>query len=154
MAQRRSRIDLETRSCFSFSDENSYARAVGHASDEQRTAAAESYVDALVSHDAEAVPFSPDCIRIENGLKTGFSGKHLRRSLDRGPQYRIIDAATDRTFTVDGDQVHAAFTIVTKVRLGRRLLVAAVRETMLIPPSDGLIHHLRVTFKPGLREVR
>ncbi|HJR89490.1 MAG TPA: hypothetical protein VJ782_04950 [Aeromicrobium sp.] len=116
--------------------------------DADRISAAESYVDALVSHTAEAVPFSPDCIRIENGLKTGFSGRHLRRSLDRGPQYRIIDAATDRTFTVDGDHVHAAFTIVTKVRLGRRRLVAAVRETMLIPASDGQIHHIRVNFNP------
>jgi len=125
---------------------------VGTVSDDQRIAAAESYVDALVSHTADSVPFSPDCIRIENGLKTGFSGKHLRRSLNRGPQYRIIDAATDRTFTVDGQHVHAAFTIVTKVRLGRRRLVAAVSETMLIPKSDGLIHHLRVTFKPHVRE--
>jgi hypothetical protein len=123
-------------------------------SDEQRTAAAESYVDALVSHDGDAVPFAPDCIRIENGLKTGFSGKHLQRSLNRGPQYRIIEAATDRAFAVDGDHVHATFTIVTKVRLGRRRLVAAVHETMLIPPSDGLIHHLKVTFKPGLRPER
>jgi hypothetical protein len=123
----------------------------GVVSDADRTSAAESYVDALVSHNAEAVPLSPDCIRIENGLKTGFSGRHLRRSLNRGPQYRIIDAATDRTFTVDGDHVHAAFTVVTKVRLGRRRLVASVHETMLIPASDGLIHHLKVTFKPRLR---
>jgi len=127
---------------------------VGSVSDEQRIAAAEAYVDALVSHDADRVPFSADCSRIENGLKTGFSGKHLRRSLNRGRQYRIIDAATDRTFTVDGDQVHAAFTIVTKLRFGRRRLAASVHETMLIPASDGLIHHLRVTFKPGLRDPR
>jgi len=72
---------------------------VGHVSDEERIAAAEAYVDALVSHDADNVPFSADCIRIENGIKTGFSGKHLRRSLTRGPQYRIIEAATDRTFS-------------------------------------------------------
>ena len=119
-------------------------------SDDERIAAAESYIDALVNHDAEAVPFAPDCIRIENGLKTGFSGNHLRRSLNRGPQYRMIEAATDRSFTVDGDHVHAAFTIVTKVRLGGRRLVASVHETMLIPPSDGLIHHLRVTFRPAI----
>ena len=124
----------------------------GVVSDADRISAAESYVDALVSHNAEAVPFSPDCIRIENGLKTGFSGRHLRRSLDRGPQYRIIDSATDRIFTVDGDHVHAEFTIVTKIRLARRRLVASVHETMLIPTSDGQIHHLRVTFKPHLRD--
>ena len=127
---------------------------MGHVSDGQRIAAAEAYVDALVSHDADNVPFSTDCIRIENGLKTGFSGKHLQRSLNRGPQYRIIEAATDRTFTVDGEHVHATLTIVTKLRLGRRRLVASVHERMLIPASDGLIHHLRVTFKPRLRDER
>ncbi len=127
---------------------------MGTVSDAERIAAAESYVDALVSHAADSVPFSPDCIRIENGLKTGFSGKHLRRSLNRGPQYRIIGAATDRTFAVDGENVHATFTIVTKLKLGRRRLVASVHETMLIPESDGLIRHLKVTFKPRLRDER
>jgi len=124
---------------------------VGSVSDEQRIAAAEAYIDALVSHNAGPVPFSADCIRIENGLKTGFSGNHLRRSLNRGPQYRIIEAATDRTFAVEGDHVHATFTIVTKLKFGRRRLAASVHETMLIPASDGLIHHLRVTFKARLR---
>lgn len=127
---------------------------MGTVSDEQRIAAAEAYVDALVSHDAEDVPFAAGCVRIENGLKTGWSGNHLRRSLNRGPQYRIIAAATDRGFTVVGDDVEATFTIVTKLRLGRHRVVASVRETMLIPASDGLIHHLTVTFKPRLRDER
>lgn len=122
--------------------------------DDQRIAAAESYIDALVSHRADDVPFAADCVRIENGVKTGFSGRHLRRSLNRGPQYRIIAAVTDRSFTVEGEYVYAAFTIITKVRLGRRRVIAAVREKMLIPPSDGLIHHLKVTFKPRLRDAR
>ncbi len=122
--------------------------------DDQRIAAAESYIDALVSHRADDVPFADNCVRIENGVKTGFSGRHLRRSLNRGPQYRIIAAVTDRSFTVEGEYVYAAFTIITKVRLGRRRVIAAVREKMLIPPSDGLIHHLKVTFKPRLRDAR
>lgn len=122
--------------------------------DDQRIAAAESYIDALVSHRADDVPFAADCVRIENGVKTGFSGRHLRRSLNRGPQYRIIAAVTDRSFTVEGEYVYAAFTIITKVRLGRRRVIAEVREKMLIPPSDGLIHHLKVTFKPRLRDAR
>lgn len=122
--------------------------------DDQRIAAAESYIDALVSHRADDVPFADNCVRIENGVKTGFSGRHLRRSLNRGPQYRIIAAVTDRSFTVEGEYVYAAFTIITKVRLGRRRVIAEVREKMLIPPSDGLIHHLKVTFKPRLRDAR
>jgi hypothetical protein len=127
---------------------------VDSATDDQRIEAAQAYIDALVSHDAAEVPFAPSCVRIENGIKTGFSGKHLRRSLDRGPQYRIIAAATDRSFAVEGDHVHATLTIVTKLKLRGRRLVASVHETMLIPASDGLIHHLKVTFKPRLRDER
>ena len=53
-------------------------------SDAERIAAAQAYIDALVSHQADAVPFAPGCTRIEVGLKTGFSGNHLRRSLNGG----------------------------------------------------------------------
>ena len=89
--------------------------------DGDRIAAAEAYIDALVSHDGNLVPFAPDCTRIEQGIKNGFSGNHLRRGLNRGLQYRIISAATDRQFSIDGDVVHATFTIVTKAALaGRR----------------------------------
>ena len=93
-------------------------------SDTDRVAAAEAYIDALVSHNADSVPFAPDCTRIEQGMKTGFSGNHLRRSLNRGPQYRIIAAATDRNFTVTGTKC-ATFTIVTKAAFGGRRVVAA-----------------------------
>jgi hypothetical protein len=119
--------------------------------DAERIAAAAAYVEALTSHHGDSVPFAPDCTRIENGLKTGFSGHHLRRSLNRGPQYRLIEATADRHFTVDGDHVHATFTVVTKARFRGLRLVASVREKFLLPASDGLIHHITVTFKPALR---
>jgi hypothetical protein len=123
-------------------------------SEEERIAAAAAYLDAIVSHQGDDVPFTDDCVRIENGLKTGFSGNHLRRSLNRGPQYRIIKAATGRTFTVDGDHVRADFTVVTKVKFGRRRLVASTRDDFLIPASDGRIHHITVTFKPSWRREK
>ncbi|MFZ0905490.1 MAG: hypothetical protein WAN71_16775, partial [Mycobacterium sp.] len=69
-------------------------------SDDDRIAAAQSYIDALVSHNGDAVPFAPNCIRIEQGIRTGLSGNHLRRSLNRGPQYRVIAAATTPEYTV------------------------------------------------------
>jgi hypothetical protein len=43
------------------------------ASDAERIAAAQAYIDALVGHDADKVPFAPGCTRIEVGLKTGLS---------------------------------------------------------------------------------
>ena len=122
--------------------------------DAERIAAAEAYVEALASHHGDGVPFAAECVRIENGLKTGFSGNHLRRSLNRGPQYRLIEATADRHFDIDGDHVHATFTVVTKAKFGSRRLVASVREKFLLPASDGLIHHITVTFKPRLRQER
>jgi hypothetical protein len=123
-------------------------------SDTDRIAAAEAYIDALASHDAESVPFAPDCVRIEQGVKTGFSGDHLRRSLSRGPQYRIIAATTDRDFRVDGDRVHATFTAITKASLFGRRVVATVDETFLIPAADGKIYHIRARIHPRIQRNR
>lgn len=126
---------------------------MGTVSDTDRIAAAESYIDALVSHRAYDVPFADDCVRIENGLKTGFSGKHLRRSLNRGPQFRIISAIVDRDFRVDGDEVHATFTVVTKPKIAGRRVVTRTEETFLIPAHDGKIHHIRARVRPGLQRA-
>jgi hypothetical protein len=120
-------------------------------SDADRIAAAEAYIDALVSHDGDSVAFAPDCVRIENGLKTGFSGDHLRRSLNRGPQFRLIAAITDREFTVDGDEVRATFIVRLKVKVAGRRVVARTVETFLIPTRDGKIHHLNARVRPGLQ---
>lgn len=72
-----------------------------------RIAAAQTYIDALVSHRADDVPFAPDCTRIEFGLETGFSGNHLRRSLNRGLQYRVIKSTTAPRYSTNGDVVRA-----------------------------------------------
>jgi hypothetical protein len=119
------------------------------ASDDERIAAAQAYIDALVSHDADKVPFASGCTRIEVGLKTGFSGDHLRRSLNRGLQYRIIQATTVPEFTVDGDRVRAQFDLVTKPSLAGRRVGAHIDEAFLIP-ADGQIHHIRAGIRPFL----
>jgi hypothetical protein len=118
------------------------------ASDAERIAAAQAYIDALVSHDADKVPFAPGCTRIEVGLKTGFSDNHLRRSLNRGPQYRIIRETTVPEFTVDGETVRARFDLATKPSFAGRRVGAHIDETFVIPPTDGLIHHIRANIRP------
>jgi hypothetical protein len=117
-------------------------------SETERIAAAQAYIDALASHDASAVPFAPGCTRVEVGLKTGFSGNHLRRSLTGGLQYRVIRATTQPEFTVDGDHVRARFDLETKPSLGGRRVGAHIDETFLIPISDGLIHHIKADIRP------
>jgi hypothetical protein len=116
----------------------------------ERIAAAQAYIDALVNHDANGVPFAPDCTRIEFGVKTGFSGDHLRRSLNGGPQYRVIASATSPEFSVDGDRVRARFDLTTKPSLAGRRVGAHVDETFVIPAQDGLIHHIRAIVRPFL----
>ena len=119
-------------------------------SDADRIAAATAYIDALVTHDGDAVPFAPNCTRVEQGMKNGFSGNHLRRSLSRGPQYRVIGATTPPDFTVTGDEVIARYDVLTKVSVRGRRMAAHVDETFLIPARDGQIHHIRVRFRPFL----
>jgi hypothetical protein len=117
-------------------------------SDDDRIAAAQSYIDALVSHSGDAVPFAPDCIRIEQGVRTGFSGNHLRRSLNRGPQYRIIAATTKPEYTIAGDEVRALYNVLTKASFGGRQVGARVDETFVIPVGETTIRHIRVRFHP------
>jgi hypothetical protein len=77
--------------------------------DSDLVAGAKAYVDSLVSHDPSAVPLHPECVRIEMGVKTGRSADHLRRSLARGPQYKVIHAVSDFAARVDGRTVHVTF---------------------------------------------
>jgi archaeosine-15-forming tRNA-guanine transglycosylase len=120
-------------------------------SDAERIAAAQSYIDALANHHGDAVPFAPDCVRLENGIKTGFSGNHLRRSLNRGPQYRVIAATTPAEFTVDGDRVRAKFDVITRPSLAGRRVCTHIDETFLI--SDGKIRHIRAQLRPFIRRT-
>lgn len=113
----------------------------------KRVAAAQAYIDALTTHDGESVPFAPDCTRVEQGIRNGFSGNQLRRSLTRGPQYRIIAATTTPSYTVRGDEVRAEYTVLTKFAMAGRRAAARVDETFLIG-DDGLIRHIRVRFHP------
>jgi hypothetical protein len=124
-------------------------------SEESRIAAAQAYIDALVSRDGDSVPFADRCTRIEQGIKNGFSGNHLRRSLNRGPQYRVIAETTPPDYRIVGDEVHAAYDVLTKAGFGRRQLAARVDETFVIPaesPSGAAaIHHIKVRFQPLIR---
>ena len=122
-------------------------------SDDDRIAAAQAYIDGLVSYNGDAVPFAPDCIRIEQGIRTGLSGNHLRRSLNRGPQYRVIAATTKPEYTIAGDEVRAVYNVLTKASFGGRQVDARVDETFVIPADDGKIHHIRVRFHPFIQRT-
>ncbi|CQD04534.1 site-specific recombinase XerC [Mycobacterium europaeum] len=124
-------------------------------SEESRIAAAQSYIDALVSHQGDSVPFAAGCTRVEQGIKNGFSGNHLRRSLNRGAQYRLLADTTPPDYRIEGDAVHAAYVVLTRAALGGRRLAARVDETFVIPAESASgkaeIHHIKVRFQPFIQ---
>jgi hypothetical protein len=113
-------------------------------------AAARAYIRALADHRGDDVPFAPDCTRIEFGVKTGFSGEHLRRSLNRGPQYKIIELTTDPEFTVDGDALRARFDVITRPSIAGRRVCAHVDERFEFT-DDGRIRHIHARVSPFIK---
>ena len=75
------------------------------------------------------------------GLKTGFSGNHLRRSLNGGLQYRVIKSATVPEFTVVGDEVRASFNLATKPSLAGRRVGAHIDESSSSPRATDRSTH-------------
>ncbi|MCV7120929.1 hypothetical protein H7I93_28070, partial [Mycobacterium nebraskense] len=79
----------------------------------------------------------------------------LRRSLNRGAQYRFLADTTPPDYRIDGDRVRAAYTVLTKAAFGGRRLAARVDETFVIPAetSSGRaeIHHIKVRFQPFIQ---
>lgn len=113
-------------------------------------AAVDAYLDAIVSHDASAVPFAPNARRIENSMVTGRSGEGLRRDLDRSPKYRIIEAIRDKRFVVEGDQVVVYFLIDTAgYPGGPQILTSQVAERFRL--ADGQITEIEaiISIVPG-----
>ena len=95
-----------------------------------RIAAARAYIDALVTHDPSDVSLHPDCTRTELGIRTGRNGDHIRRSLARGPQFRLIHAVSDVEASVDGHNVTTRYLVHLHPKPLR--LAAEVRETFIV----------------------
>lgn len=113
---------------------------------EERIAAARAYIDALVSHDASAVPLAAAAVRYEMGLKTGRDGAHIARSLERGPQFRVIAGVRDVTAWREGDTVRTRYLLDTSLA-GLNLVVAEVTEDFTIL-GDGRIHRIDARIRP------
>lgn len=115
----------------------------------EREAAVRMYLTALTLPAAAfRVPFAPDCVRRENGLKTGFGADHLKWDLHLHLQYSTIREVRDIVITVDppGREgvVHADFTLVTVLGLRAR-----VSEDFVVPSDDCLIHSIDARISLG-----
>ncbi|MFE1591214.1 hypothetical protein [Nocardia sp. NPDC058705] len=114
-------------------------------SDSPRQAVARTYLDALVSHDASAVPFAPHATRIEMGIQTGFSGPGMADELDHGPLQRSIQGLRNVTLIETGDLVTAHYLLDAGL-VGVRLATVSITEKFVIP--DGTIHFIEATIVP------
>ncbi|MFI1913079.1 hypothetical protein [Nocardia sp. NPDC020380] len=121
------------------------AAAAPNPADTPREAIARAYIDALLSHDASAVPFAPDATRVEAGLKTGTSGPQLTHDLDTGVQYSVIQNIRDVRMSEDGDVVTARYLLDSGV-LGIRLMTVDITETFVV--QDHEIHTIVATIVP------
>lgn len=115
--------------------------------DSPRQAIARAYLDALVSHDASAVPFAPDATRVEVGVQTGYSGPQLSADLEHGIQYRVIQGIRDLTMSESGDTVTTHYLLDTGVA-GLRLTTVEITETFVIPVDA--IQTIEATITPVL----
>jgi hypothetical protein len=107
---------------------------------------ARTYLDALVTHDAGAVPFADDCTRVEDGLPTGFSGPQLTHDLEHGAQYSVIQAIHDIRLSTAGDTVTARYLLDSGIG-GNRLITVDITETFVV--TGGLIHRIEATIVPA-----
>lgn len=124
------------------------ATAGSDPADTPREAIARAYIDALVSHDASAVPFAPDATRVEAGLQTGYSGPQLTHDLNHGVQYSVIQDIRDISMSESGDVVTARYLLDSGIA-GVRLLTVDITETFVIP--DGTIHTITATIVPSFQ---
>jgi hypothetical protein len=95
--------------------------------------AANAYLDALVSHDASAVPFATDVLRVENGLVTGRSADEIRKDLNTSVKYKIITGLRDKQYTDGRPSADGTVTVNVAYRLdvgahNTTLLTVQVRE--------------------------
>lgn len=82
-------------------------------SDTDRIAAAEAYIDALVNHNGDSVPFAPDCPASSKASRPGSREITCAAASIADRKYRVIAATVDRDYNIVGDQVRATFTVVT-----------------------------------------
>lgn len=121
------------------------ATAAPNPADTPNQAMARAYIDALVSHDASAVRFTPGATRVEVGLQTGFDGPQLTNDLNHGIQYRVVEGVRDLTMTETGDTVHTRYLLDSGIG-GQRLMTVEIVETFDL--VDGAIHRIHANIVP------
>lgn len=109
--------------------------------------AAQSYIDALQSHDASNIPLAPHVRRIENNKVNADGATALRQSLNKGVQYRLIRGIRDLSWHVAANDVFALYTVDAGLSTGT---LASGRTFERFRIENGLITQIEVVVYTSL----
>lgn len=112
--------------------------------------AAQSYIDALLSHDASSVPLADHVRRLENNKVNADGAAALRQSLNKGAQYRLIRGIRDLNWFVAGNDVFAIYTVDAGLSTGT---LASGRTFERFRIENGLITQIEIVVCTSLGKV-
>ena len=109
-------------------------------------ATADTYLDALVSHDASAVRLAPGVRRTENASVTGSSAAEIRRALEPPSLVQLVLGKRDVRYTVDVErgEVVATYLLDTGIPPRFNLVTSYVMERFRI--EAGLITEIEAVI--------
>jgi hypothetical protein len=108
--------------------------------------AAQTYLDALKSHDGSQVRLDRNVVRYENGIETAYGAPYLRHQLETNNLLKLIIRLRDIRWMVDGDQANAYYLIDTTglPGLGPKVSTAHVSERFRV--RNGLVTEIEAIF--------
>jgi hypothetical protein len=128
------------------------ARADQPCNDACKIAAADAYLDALISHDASRIPLAPQVRRIENNRLNADGDVALRKDLETSAKYRVIRGLRDMQKYVAGDDVFVIYTVDAGVAgLGQ---LASGRTFERFRVVNGLITQIEIVVYTSVGRVQ
>lgn len=113
--------------------------------DSPRVAMVREYLGALLTHDASKVRLSADCVRVENGTRTGESGPEIVHDLETGAQYLPLSGIRNLAFTEFGTDVVAH--LLLDMTVGDDTHTVSLTEHFAVPGAE--ITAITVIIEPG-----
>ncbi|HVV35759.1 MAG TPA: hypothetical protein VHC63_04090 [Acidimicrobiales bacterium] len=123
------------------------ANASGPCTDDSRAcvvSAAQSYLDALVSHNASKVRFASNVLRDENGVISGSGAKAMRHQLATSQEYKLITRLHDERWVAEGDEADAFYRIEASAVPGQDVHAATAYVAERFNVVHGLITRIDV----------
>ena len=96
----------------------------------------------VLNKDPDGILLSDDCVRMENGVKTGTSGVHIKEMFHKD-NYKANEAIENERWVVEGDHANVWYDLVLTG------IDFPIRVAALFKVADGLIKHIDVMVDAG-----